>query len=296
MLHRTLEVGIDTAGFAVEPEVKGLKAVAEKVGGVESVDSTWLDGKVAVVTGATSGIGQATASLLASRGASVILAGRRHRLGVDTAAALVERGYRAHFLMTDVARADDVRRLIAESVDHFGRLDIVVNNAAIFQYASVEDCTEEEWDEVIGTNLKGPYLVSREAIPHLRASGGGSIINVASVHALASTPRAAAYAASKGGLLALTRQMALDLTRDRIRVNALIVGAVATDMARLHRSFQGLPTGDDCFTMDETVVGRVARPEEIANAVMFLASPSASFVTGAPLVVDGGMLAQLAGA
>ena len=250
-------------------------------------------GRVAIVTGATSGIGRATAVLLAREGAAVVAAGRRTALGEALVEQLEREGLRGHFIPTDVSRADDVRRLVGETVEQFGRLDIVVNNAAEFLFAALDETTEEEWDRVIATNLKSVYLVSREAIPHLRSAGGGAIVNVSSVHAVATMERVAAYAASKGAILALSRQMALDYTRDRIRVNALIVGGVDTAMARQHMAALGQTLADGGFPDDDRVVGRIARPEEIAAGVLFLVSSEASFVTGSPFVIDGGLLARL---
>lgn len=252
-----------------------------------------VSGKVVIVTGATSGIGRATAVLLAREGASVVAAGRRASHGQELVDQLVGEGREIHFIATDVSRRDDVQRLVGNAVERFGRLDIVVNNAATFLYRSVEDSTEDEWDQVIDTNLKSVFLVSHEAIPHLRAAGGGAIVNVSSVHAYATMERVAAYAASKGGVLALTRQMAIDCTPDRIRVNALIVGGVDTEMAHRHLAALGMTLDDAGFADDDRVLGRVGKPEEIAAAVLFLVTPDSSFVNGAPLVIDGGLLAKV---
>jgi len=250
-------------------------------------------GKVAIVTGATSGIGRATAVLLAREGASVVGAGRREALGAALLAQLHAEGHEAHFIATDVSRRAEVERLVQGAVERYGRLDIVVNDAATFLFRSLEDTTEEDWDRVIDTNLKSVYLVCHEAIPHLRAAGGGSIINVSSVHAYATMERVAAYAASKGAILALSRQMALDYTRDRIRVNALVVGGVDTDMARQHSASLGQTLSEAGFPDDDRIIGRVGKPEEIAAGILFLTTAEASFVNGAPFFIDGGLLARL---
>jgi NAD(P)-dependent dehydrogenase (short-subunit alcohol dehydrogenase family) len=250
-------------------------------------------GKVAIITGATSGIGRATAVLLAREGASVVAAGRREELGAELVEQLTAEGLSIHFIRTDVSQRADVERLVSGAVARFGRLDIVVNDAAMFLFRGVEDCTEDEWDEVIDTNLKSVYLVCHDAIPHLRAAGGGAIVNVSSVHAYATMERVAAYAASKGAIVALSRQMALDYTRDRIRVNALIVGGVDTAMAHAHAAALGQTLEDTGFPTDDRVLGRAARPEEIAAGILFLVTSDASFVTGSPIFIDGGLLARL---
>lgn len=252
-----------------------------------------VSGKVAIVTGATSGIGRATAVLLAREGASVVAAGRRVERGEDLVAQLASEHLSGHFVATDVSRHDDVVRLVAETVARFERLDIVVNNAGVLIFRSVEESTEQEWDQVLDTNLKSVYLMTHEAIPHLRRSGGGAIVNVSSVHAYATMGQYAAYAASKGGVLALTRQMAIDCVKDRIRVNALIVGGVDTEMSRGHFSALGQTLDDAGFVSDERVLGRVGRPEEIASAILFLASPESAFINGSPFIIDGGLLAKL---
>jgi NAD(P)-dependent dehydrogenase (short-subunit alcohol dehydrogenase family) len=175
----------------------------------------------------------------------------------------------------------------------FGRLDIVVNNAARLDVYSVEDCPERIWDRLLRTNLTSVFLVSKYAIPLIRRRAGGSIINVTSDHAYASQPRMAPYAASKGGVLALTRQMALDCAADGIRVNALVLGGIDTPMLRSNYRAIGLNDAEVGLEAGAHAIGRVARPEEIGAAALFLASESASFVNGSPFIVDGGLLARL---
>ena len=252
-----------------------------------------LTGKVALVTGTAAGIGRATLELLAAEGAHVMGCDVRDD-GQQVADALRERGFDAAFQAADVSRREDVERLVAETVRRFGGLDVVVNNAAIGVFhKTVESTGEDEWDRTLAINLKSVYLVSRAAVPHLRARGGGSIVNVSSVHAFATTEGVTAYAAAKGGVLALTRQMALDLARDRIRVNALIPGAVETSMLQQHAELEGKSYEQLGFVFDQTKIGRIGQPEEIARAILFLASEESSFMTGAPLIVDGGLLARL---
>ncbi len=259
----------------------------------QTAGSGRVAGKVAIVTGATSGIGRATAVLLAREGALVVGAGRRKELGDALVEQLAGEGLVAAFIQTDVSQRVEVERLVRDAVGRFGHLDIVVNDAAMFLFRGVEDCTEDEWDAVIDTNLKSVYLVCHEAIPHLRAAGGGAILNVSSVHAYATMERVAAYAASKGAIVALSRQMALDYTRDRIRVNSLIVGGVDTAMAHKHSEALGQTLADGGFVSDDRVLGRAAQPEEIAAGILFLVSPEASFVTGSPIMIDGGLLSRL---
>jgi NAD(P)-dependent dehydrogenase (short-subunit alcohol dehydrogenase family) len=250
-------------------------------------------GKVAIVTGATSGIGRATAVLLAREGASVVAAGRREELGAELVEQLTTEGLSVHFIRTDVSKREDVERLVSGAVERFGRLDIVVNDAALLIIRGVEDCTEDEWDEVIDTNLKSVYLVCHNAIPHLRAAGGGAIVNVSSVHAYATMEGIAPYAASKGAIVSLSRQMALDYTRDRIRVNSLVVGAVDTAMSRKHAAAMGTDLSGGGWVDDDRELGRAGKPEEIAAGILFLVTPESSFVTGSPFFIDGGLLARL---
>ncbi|MDA8218358.1 MAG: SDR family NAD(P)-dependent oxidoreductase [Dehalococcoidales bacterium] len=253
-----------------------------------------LSGKIALVTGTTSGIGHAILELFAREGALVMGAGRRRELGEAAAGRLAASGAQARFACADVSRRDDVQRLVEQTVQAYGGLDIVVNNAAVGVFGkTVENTTEDEWDYTLAANLKSVYLVSKEAVPHLRRRGGGAIVNVGSVHAYATTEGAFAYAAAKGGVLALTREMALDLARYGIRVNTLIVGAVDTAMLRGHAERAGKTFTEMGFSTVPNEIGRIGQPHEIAEAALFLSSDAASFITGAPLVIDGGLLARL---
>src|SRR4051812_29203292 len=211
-----------------------------------------LAGRVALVTGGTAGIGRAVVERFARDGAAVVTTGRREDRGRDLTDAMTAEGLDVTYEPADMSVAEDCRRAVAVTVERHGRLDIVVNNAAILQATSVEETTDEAWDEVIRVNLTSVFLVSKAAIPHLRAAGGGSIVNFASVHAQATVVRLAAYAAAKGGVVALSRQMAHDLVADHIRVNAVVIGAVATDMSRRHGELLGndMPAGG--FVIDES--------------------------------------------
>ena len=258
----------------------------------EQTDAS-IEGKVAIVTGATSGVGLATASLLASAGARVILAGRRAVIGDAASADINAHGGISRFVRADVSRAPDASRLVQRTVAEFGRLDILVNNAAQAEVYGVEDCPVRVWDRLVQVNLRSVFLVSHYALSHLRRAGGGSIINVASVHAFASQRKMAPYAATKGAILALSRQMALDYADDQIRVNALVIGGVDTPMLRASYRAIGLDDDQVGLAAGPNGIGRVARPIEIAQIVMFLASDRSSFINGSPLIADGGLLARL---
>jgi len=250
-----------------------------------------LDGKVAIVTGATRGIGRATAELFAREGAAVTVAGRSQQEGEAVAGQIVAAGGRAIFVATDVSNAAQVRHMVAETVRAFGWVDILVNNAGTEVGKPLLDTTEAEWDHLMSVNLKGHFLCSLEVVPEMRARGAGSIVNTSSVLALASMRDCGAYSASKAGIIGLTRSMALEWTKLGIRVNCVLPGSTDTDMM-----WFGLPAAqiaDRRRAEEETIpIGRIASPTEIAQASLWLASPRASFASGTMLVVDGGGLSE----
>jgi NAD(P)-dependent dehydrogenase (short-subunit alcohol dehydrogenase family) len=248
-------------------------------------------GKVAIVTGAGGGIGLATATALAKEGAAVTLVDIRQDALEATRQDLQLAGMRVHSVRADVSRGEDARRIAEECQATFGGIDIVVNNAAIELYGTVVEMPEEEWDRVLAVNLRGVYLVSRYCIPVMVTRGGGAVVNVASVQAFACLPRSAAYVASKGAVVSLTRAMALDHAGDGIRVNCVCPGSIETPLLRHAAEQEGDVAAALAAWGRRHPMGRVGKPEEVAATILYLASPDAAFVTGAPYLVDGGLAA-----
>lgn len=248
--------------------------------------------KVVLITGGTSGIGRATALHFAREGAKVAVAGRDEGRGQGVVDEIEKAGAIALFLQCDVCLADDCRRAVDETVRAFGRLDVLFNNAGVYLANTVVDCTEEEWDLTVDTGLKGTYLMSKFAIPVMIAQGGGAIVNNASGWGLVGGDQAAAYCAAKGGVVVLTKAMAIDHARQGIRVNCVCPGDVDTPMLPEDAQRRGLAWEAYLAGAAQRPMGRIGRPEEVARAVLFLASEEASFITGAALPVDGGGVAD----
>ncbi|MFQ5877591.1 MAG: SDR family NAD(P)-dependent oxidoreductase [Acidobacteriota bacterium] len=250
-----------------------------------------LEGRVALVTGGASGIGRATALLLAREGAAVAVADVNAPEGEAVARSIAEAGGRAVFERCDVAVADECRRAVERTVAELGGLGILFNNAGIMRRATVLDTGEDDWDLIMQVNVKSIFLMSRCAVPVMARAGGGSIINTASDWGLVGGERAAAYCASKGAVVLLTKAMAIDHGPQGIRVNCVCPGD--TDTAMLRAQPAQLGEDPEAFLNDaaRTPLGRVGRPEDVARAVLFLASDESSFMTGSSLVIDGGGLA-----
>jgi NAD(P)-dependent dehydrogenase (short-subunit alcohol dehydrogenase family) len=247
-----------------------------------------LKDKVALITGATSGIGEATAILFAREGARVTASGRNQQRGSKVVSTIGASGGNAIFVQTDVRMSAECKHAIDETIRNFGRLDILVNNAGVFYAHNAIDCSEEEWDLQIDINLKGTFLMSKFALPLMIAQGGGVIINNSSGWGLVGGDKAVAYCASKGGVVLLTKAMAIDHGRENIRVNCICPGDVETPMLPEDARFRGLNWDEYIAGCANRPMGRVGTADEIAKVALFLASDDSSFMTGAAIAVDGG--------
>jgi NAD(P)-dependent dehydrogenase (short-subunit alcohol dehydrogenase family) len=247
-----------------------------------------LKDKVALITGGTSGIGEATALLFAREGARVAIAGRNSERGVGVVLRMKATGTDAIFLRADVSQASECQRVIDETVRHFGQIDILFNNAGVFYPQTAIECSEREWNEQIDVNLKGTFLMSKYVLPGMIERKSGVIINNASGWGIVGGDHAVAYCASKGGVVLMTKAMAIDHGREGIRVNCICPGDVETPMLPADAKMRGLKWEEYIAGCAQRPLGRVGTVDEIAKAVLFLASDDSSFMTGAALVVDGG--------
>ncbi len=255
-----------------------------------------LVGKVAIITGATSGIGKATASLFAKEGAAVVITGRRAGLGRALASELTSAGGRCLYLEADHRRLADCQRVVDAALKEFGRIDILFNNAGIVTSGTAETTDEQTWNDTLATNVTAVWHMCRLVIPHMKRQGGGVIVNNGSDWSVVADRNAFPYIASKGAIGMMTKSMAMDFARDNIRVNAVCPGDTLVERWLQKGYFEG----SDPVTREQALkesasylpMGRFAMPEEIARAVLFLASDDSSFVTGHLLLVDGGNTAH----
>ena len=255
-----------------------------------------LKDKVAIITGATSGIGKATALRFAEEGAALVITGRRAGLGTAAEAEIRQRGARCVFVEADHTKEADCQRVVDSALEEFGRIDILFNNAGIVPKGTAEETTEESWQKTLDINITAVWRMSRLVIPHMRRQGKGAIVNNGSDWSVVAGKGVVAYTMSKGAVALMTKAMALDHAREGIRVNAVCPGDTFVDRWMETGYFEG----SDPVTLEEAIkesssyipMGRFGRPEEIANAVLFLASDEASFVTGHLLLADGGNTAQ----
>jgi len=252
-----------------------------------------FNGKVALITGGTRGIGYATALLFCKEGAKVAITGRSEKHGREAIGKLKKEGSKdVVFIQGDVSKSADAERMVKSTVKKFGQLDILVNNAGIYIEGTAETASEADWDSVIDVNLKGTFLCSKFALPYLKKTKG-VIVNIASCDGLVAEPESVAYCASKGGVVLLTKAMALDHAKEGIRVNCVCPGAIMTSMLEQDTPKSG-PAREKYFKeiVQLHPMERIGKPGEVAKAVLFLASNDSSFVTGTALSVDGGYVAQ----
>jgi NAD(P)-dependent dehydrogenase (short-subunit alcohol dehydrogenase family) len=250
-----------------------------------------IKGKVAIVTGGTSGIGLAIARLFAKEGAQVSIAARDESKGKETVEMILKDGGEAIFIRTDVSREEDVKNLVNTTVKTYKRLNVLVNAAGIYETGTAIDTSEELWDRVININMKGTFLTMKYAIPEMIRSGGGSIINISSVGGVCGAYNELAYGASKGGVVIMTKDTALDFATQNIRVNCICPGA--TDTPQTQRALKASPDPEKEWKLwvESVPMKRLLKPEEVAYLALFLASDESSGITGAILPVDGGYLA-----
>jgi NAD(P)-dependent dehydrogenase (short-subunit alcohol dehydrogenase family) len=252
---------------------------------------TRLAGQTALITGGGTGIGRAIALAFAREGAQVAVAGRRMEKLQEIVEVIEQQGGAALAVNVDVTNAADASRAAAETTARFGRLNILVNNAGRLHVSTIETIPEEEWDRVIDVNMKGPFLMSRAALPELRKAGGGAIVNIGSILGLIGAKERAAYCASKGGVTMLTKAMAVDHAHEKIRVNCICPAIVETALVR--GLFDSAPDGEALRRARAALIplGRMGTPEDVAEMAVFLASRESSWMTGAVIPLDGGLSA-----
>jgi NAD(P)-dependent dehydrogenase (short-subunit alcohol dehydrogenase family) len=253
---------------------------------------TRLAGKVAIVTGGGSGIGRAVALAFAREGARVTVTGRRQEKLAETLQEMRAQGGEGLAVVCDVSKAADTQRAAEQTEMAFGRTDVLVNNAGALSVSTIETIYEEDWDRVIATNLKGPFLMSRAVLPQMKRAGGGTIINIGSILGLYAMKDRAAYCASKGGVTMLTKAMAVDHAKDKIRVNCICPSIVETDLVKglFSETEEGRRVRDT--RLANIPFGRFGKPSDVAELAVYLASDESSWMTGTALPLDGGLSAQ----
>jgi len=250
-----------------------------------------LNGKVAIVTGAASGIGRASAIAFAREGARVMVADRSQSGAEETARCISADGFETEAIEVDVSSEADVQRMVNKAVARWGRIDVLFNNAGVLLVKSVEQMTEAEWDHVLAVNVKGAFFAVKHVVPHMRRTGGGSILNTGSIASLAGQVGTPAYSASKGAIALLTKSLALDLGRDRIRVNCICPGITDTPMLREHLGHGAEGEARIKARLSRVPLGEILRPEDVARAALYLVSDDSAGITGVLHVVDAGLTA-----
>lgn len=251
-----------------------------------------LRDKIAIVTGGAAGIGRATAELFAEEGSSVVVADLDQSSGLEAVTSIESTGGRAVFVQTDISRESDAKRVVEEAIRVYGRLDILVNNAAAFVLKGIE-ATVDDWQRSLGVNVVGTAMVSRFASEAMKTTGGGAIVNLGSISSFVAQPHFVTYSASKAAIVQMTRNMAMDLAPIGVRVNCVCPGTILTRASYDHMESVGMTL--DEFLAEEApkhLLNRVGKPREVAQAILFLASDEASFITGTHLMVDGGYTVQ----
>lgn len=252
-----------------------------------------IPGKVAIVTGGADGIGRATSLRFAQEGAAVVIADINRPLGETTEREIIDKGGRALFVETDVASESSIESMVVQAVRRFGKIDFLINNAAVFVLRGI-DATIEEWQRILEVNVVGTALVTKHVVPHIKAVGGGSIVNLGSISSFIAQPEFVTYNATKAAVATMTRCMALDLAPFRIRVNAVCPGTIWTqivDRLTREKGMDRAAADADPAWGGACMLKRIADPSEVASVILFLVSDDASYVTGAHLMVDGGYTA-----
>ena len=250
-----------------------------------------LMGKVAIVTGAASGIGRASAIAFAREGASVVVADRNQQGAEETVATIAAAGHEAFFALVDVSKEADIQKMIEGTVARWGKIDILFNNAGVLLVKPIQETTEEEWDRVMSINVKAAFLAVKHVMPHMQRNGGGAILNTGSIASFTGQAGTPAYSASKGAIALLTKSLALDLGRDKIRVNCICPGITDTPMLREHLGHGSEGESRIRSRLSRVPLGEILSPEDVARAALYLVSEDSAGITGILHVVDGGLLA-----